>query len=65
VGLVKRCIELLKPGGTLVFSNNLRTFKLDSEALSGYQIKDITQQSLDPDFKRNSKIHKCWLITHS
>ncbi|BFM16426.1 bifunctional 23S rRNA (guanine(2069)-N(7))-methyltransferase RlmK/23S rRNA (guanine(2445)-N(2))-methyltransferase RlmL [Maricurvus nonylphenolicus] len=65
VGLVKRCMELLKPGGTLVFSNNLRTFKLNTEALAGYQIKDITQQSLDPDFKRNSKIHKCWLISHS
>ncbi len=62
VDLIKRCMELLNPGGTLIFSNNLRTFKLDSDALSGYQIDNITDKSLDPDFKRNRKIHHCWLI---
>lgn len=62
VALVNRCMDLLKPGGTLIFSNNLRSFKLDEEALSVYEVKDITPQTLDPDFKRNSKIHRCWLI---
>ena len=62
VQLIKRCVEMLKPGGLLIFSNNLRTFKLDEAALTDFAIEDFTQKSLDPDFKRNSKIHKCWLI---
>ncbi len=62
VSLIKRCMELLNPGGLLIFSNNLRGFKLDAQALEKYTVKDYTQQSLDPDFKRNSKIHHCWLI---
>jgi len=63
VEMITRCMELLTPGGTLVFSNNLRSFKLDEEALAKYQIDNITQKTLDPDFKRNAKIHQCWLIT--
>ncbi|MGH1373955.1 MAG: bifunctional 23S rRNA (guanine(2069)-N(7))-methyltransferase RlmK/23S rRNA (guanine(2445)-N(2))-methyltransferase RlmL [Cellvibrionaceae bacterium] len=64
VEMVTRCMELLTPGGTLIFSNNLRSFKLDAEALAKYQIENITQSTLDPDFKRNAKIHQCWLITN-
>jgi len=62
VALVKRCMDLLKPGGVLVFSNNLRSFKLDYEALEKYQIKDFSAASIDKDFQRNPKIHQCWLI---
>ncbi len=65
VAMVRRCMEILTPGGTLIFSNNLRTFKLDNEALSAYHIENISAQTLDPDFARNPKIHQCWLITHT
>ena len=58
-------MELLTPGGTLIFSNNLRSFKLDDDALLKYQVENITQQTLDPDFKRNAKIHQCWSIKAS
>ncbi|MCE3253631.1 MAG: rRNA ((2445)-N(2))/((2069)-N(7))-methyltransferase, partial [Cellvibrio sp.] len=27
-------------------------------------INDISAQTIDEDFKRNPKIHQCWLITH-
>ncbi len=64
VALIEDAMRLLRPNGLLIFSNNYRRFKLDYEALSRYQIKDVTQQSLDPDFKRNSKIHCCFEITH-
>jgi 23S rRNA (guanine2445-N2)-methyltransferase / 23S rRNA (guanine2069-N7)-methyltransferase len=64
VSLIKRCMELLSPEGVLVFSNNLRTFKLDTEALSRFHSVDFHEQSLDPDFKRNPKIHRCWLFSH-
>ena len=64
VQLIKRCMDLLSADGTLVFSNNLRTFELDSAALSRFDVTDYNQQSLDPDFQRNPKIHQCWLLQH-
>lgn len=63
VSLVSRCMDILKPGGVLYFSNNHRGFKLDEEALARFEIEDITQQSIDPDFERNQKIHVCYKIT--
>lgn len=65
VGLVKLAMRLLKPGGVLIFSNNYRRFELDREALAQFEIKDITPQTLDPDFKRNQKIHVCFEIRQS
>lgn len=62
VALIKRCMEILNPGGVLYFSNNLRSFKLDSEALANLSVKDITEETLDKDFERNKKIHACWQI---
>ncbi len=62
--MIHQCMRALAEDGTLIFSNNLRTFKLDLEALSAYTIKDISAQTIDEDFKRNSKIHQCWLISH-
>ncbi len=64
VQMIKNAMRALAEGGTLVFSNNLRSFKLDTEALSAFTIKDISVQTIDEDFKRNPKIHQCWLITH-
>lgn len=64
VGMIHNAMRALAEDGTLIFSNNLRTFKLDAEALSAYIIKDISAQTIDEDFKRNQKIHQCWLISH-
>jgi len=58
--LINRAMELLKPGGTLYFSTNLRSFKLDKSALCKVSIEHITHQTLDPDFESNPKIHHCW-----
>ncbi len=62
VGLIKRCMDLLNPGGTLIFSTNLRSFKIDSEKLSDYDIDNVSRQTIDIDFERNQKIHQCFLI---
>lgn len=64
VGLIKRCMDLLTKDGILIFSNNLRSFKLNQEELAHYKVTDFKEESIDPDFKRNSKIHHCWLIEH-
>ncbi|WP_321326425.1 bifunctional 23S rRNA (guanine(2069)-N(7))-methyltransferase RlmK/23S rRNA (guanine(2445)-N(2))-methyltransferase RlmL [Thiomicrorhabdus sp.] len=64
VALINQTMKLLNPGGTLVFSNNLRKFKLDTEALENLSIENITQKTMPRDFQRNSKIHQAWLISH-
>jgi 23S rRNA (guanine2445-N2)-methyltransferase / 23S rRNA (guanine2069-N7)-methyltransferase len=55
----------LKPGGKIFFSNNLRQFKLDQTAVEalGFKVEDITQKTIPEDFKRNQKIHKCWILS--
>lgn len=57
--LIRDCLHLLVPNGTLYFSTNLRRFMLDSEwhALA----ENISHQSVPEDF-RNKKIHQCWRI---
>jgi 23S rRNA (guanine2445-N2)-methyltransferase / 23S rRNA (guanine2069-N7)-methyltransferase len=64
VELIAYARELLSPGGVILFSNNLRGFKLDSEKLGKYDlsIQDVTKASLPEDFKRNQKIHHCFLL---
>lgn len=60
----KRC---LSPGGQIIFSNNLRQFKLDQQGLEsiGFSVENISQQTLTEDFKRNPKIHHCWILRES
>ncbi|WP_347257415.1 bifunctional 23S rRNA (guanine(2069)-N(7))-methyltransferase RlmK/23S rRNA (guanine(2445)-N(2))-methyltransferase RlmL [Methylocaldum sp.] len=61
--LVKKCMNLLASGGALVFSTNCRKFKLDSEALAGISLEDVTRKTIPKDFERNPKIHHCWIIS--
>ena len=63
VALVRAAVALLEPGGVLVFSNNLRRFRLDREALAGLDVEDLTRQTVPPDFARNPRIHRCWRIS--
>jgi 23S rRNA (guanine2445-N2)-methyltransferase / 23S rRNA (guanine2069-N7)-methyltransferase len=65
VALLNKTLQLLAPDGVLIFSNNLRSFKLDYEALSAFAIKDISKATLPKDFERNPKIHQCWRISKS
>ncbi|GAB6040620.1 bifunctional 23S rRNA (guanine(2069)-N(7))-methyltransferase RlmK/23S rRNA (guanine(2445)-N(2))-methyltransferase RlmL [Endothiovibrio diazotrophicus] len=62
VALIRSAVRLLEPGGTLVFSNNLRKFRLDREGLAGLAVEEITAQTIPQDFRRNPRIHHCWLI---
>lgn len=60
--LIHAAMRLLNPEGSLYFSTNLRQFKL-SPMLSGqYAVKDISAETIDEDFKRNKRIHQCFLI---
>jgi 23S rRNA (guanine2445-N2)-methyltransferase / 23S rRNA (guanine2069-N7)-methyltransferase len=58
--LIEATLRLLSPGGTLYFSTNLRNFRLDEERWQRFAPFNLTPQTIDPDFQRNSKIHCCW-----
>ncbi|WP_142501563.1 bifunctional 23S rRNA (guanine(2069)-N(7))-methyltransferase RlmK/23S rRNA (guanine(2445)-N(2))-methyltransferase RlmL [Klebsiella sp. 2680] len=57
--------RLLRKGGTIMFSNNKRGFRMDHDGLAqlGLKAQEITQKTLSLDFARNRQIHNCWLIT--
>ncbi len=60
--LIRQAMKLLNPGGELVFSNNLRKFKLDAALNEEFAVENVTQQTMPKDFQRNGKIHQVWVI---
>jgi len=62
--LVRQAMELLRPGGLLLFSTNRRGFRLAPEIEQEFDVRDITRTTIDEDFKRNAKIHRCWEVRH-
>lgn len=63
--LVEQCMARLRPGGQLYFSNNLRSFKLDPALGEKFAVEDISAETIDFDFRRNPRIHRCWRIIQS
>ncbi|MBP7673622.1 MAG: bifunctional 23S rRNA (guanine(2069)-N(7))-methyltransferase RlmK/23S rRNA (guanine(2445)-N(2))-methyltransferase RlmL, partial [Klebsiella sp.] len=55
--------RLLRKGGTIMFSNNKRGFRMDHDGLAalGLKAQEISQKTLSQDFARNRQIHNCWL----
>ena len=62
VELIDLAMARLAPGGVLYFSNNFRKFVLDEGLQARYRVEEISEQTLDPDFVRNPKIHRAWMI---
>ena len=67
VALLTDALTCLNPGGEIVFSNNLRQFKLDEAAVRelGLNINNISKQTIPEDFQRNPKIHHCWSLSNA
>lgn len=65
--LMKDLKRLLRPRGTIMFSNNKRGFQMDLAGVQalGLSAKEITSQTQSADFARHRQIHNCWLITHA
>ena len=63
VQLLDMAMARLAPGGVVYFSNNFRRFKLDAALEEKYKVEDISVQTLDRDFQRNTRIHRTWRIT--
>lgn len=59
VEMLNRLLEWTAPGGIVFFSTNFRRFKFNEEAIRGAEIREISRQTVPPDF-RNQRIHRCW-----
>ena len=62
VSLLHAVKRRMSPQGVIFFSTNFRRFKLADTELAGLQIREITKQTIPPDF-RNQRIHRCWKMT--
>lgn len=49
-GLINQCLRILRPGGTLWFSTNARTFRLEREKIRPAEVRDITKITTAFDF---------------
>ena len=65
VDLIRLAMGVLRGEGQCYFSSNRRGFELDAASLEEFRCEDITGATLAEDFKRNRKIHCCWLIKHA
>ncbi len=64
VDLLERAMARLARDGVLYFSNNFRKFRMASELAEKFAVEEISGQTIDRDFQRNQKIHRCWKFTH-
>jgi len=61
VELLNTLLPLITPGGVVYFSTNFRRFKFDEAAIDGVTIREISRQTVPPDY-RNQRIHRCWRL---
>lgn len=63
VMLIEACMRYLRPTGTLFFSCNKRTFRLDPKINETFLTENITKDTIPMDF-HDQKIHHCFEIRH-
>lgn len=64
VRLIEDAMEILAKDGLLIFSTNLRNFKMDPLILGNFDVKDVSRETLPLDFARDPKIRQCFMIKH-
>lgn len=61
--LIHAVMRVLNSEGKLYFSTNFRSFKLSHAINEQYIVNNISAKTIDEDFKRNQRIHQCFLMT--
>jgi len=70
-GLIRRCLSLLSPGGSLYFSTSARGFIFDGALFPGFAIRDLGKELEDEDFRgkrtplnmeirKTAAMESCW-----
>jgi 23S rRNA (cytosine1962-C5)-methyltransferase len=64
VWLIRQCRALLREGGELFFSTNLRTFAMEAALAQHFGLREITRQTVPEDFKRpnHPPPHRAWQL---
>jgi len=62
VSMIKVCLDLLNKEGDIIFSTNYTKFHFDPSRFKNIELKNITKATIDEDFSKKSKAHRCWLI---
>ncbi len=60
--LIRACAARLAAEGLLLFSNNFRRFKLDPALATEFDVREISAETIPPDFARDPRIHRVWEI---
>lgn len=61
VALLRATLDVLAPGGKLVFSNNRQGFRLDPAVGEMANVEEISARTVPVDFARHTP-HRCWLL---
>ncbi len=62
--LISQTMNMLSPGGILLFTTNKRDFNLDSELLRAVHAVEVTEQTVPKDFERTQP-HRSFEFRHS
>jgi len=62
--LLRLAMQRLTREGLLIFTVNLRNFKLSSALPVDFDVREITAQTIPEDFNRTPPVHRCWEFRH-
>ncbi|MFP4178648.1 MAG: class I SAM-dependent methyltransferase [Spirochaetaceae bacterium] len=65
VWFIGTALSLLTKEGAVLFSSNKSRFHFDPGRLRGADIREITKETVPPDFPGKHVPHRCWIITPS
>ncbi len=61
--LIQLAASRLNKNGIILFCNNYKPFKMDTEKLKAFAVENISAATIPFDFSRSKHIHNCWRIT--
>ena len=62
--LLREAMRVTARDGLAIFSNNYRRFRLDPALEAEFDVREISADSIPPDFRRNARIHRAWELRH-
>lgn len=59
--LLEKVAKVMAPGSTTIFSCNRRSFRL-GDVTPWFEVEDITEKTMPPDFPRRPPAHRAWQL---